>query len=81
MGLGWPGMECAKSSCLTMTSLGLRAACPCHLTLCRLIWSAMLAWLVRASSSAVEGPSGPRQRPIICLSHCGRSPVVPPVPL
>ena len=32
-GLGWPGMECAKSSCLTMTSLGLRAACPSHLTL------------------------------------------------
>ena len=52
-------MECAKSSCLTMTSLGLRAACPSHLTLCRLIWSAMLAWPVRASSSAVEGPSGP----------------------
>ena len=35
IGLGWPGMECAKSSCLTMTSLGLRAACPSHLTLCQ----------------------------------------------
>ena len=33
MGLEWPGMECAKSSCLTMTSIGLRAACPSHLTL------------------------------------------------
>ena len=29
--LGWPGMECAKGSCLTMTSLGLRAACPDHM--------------------------------------------------
>ena len=26
MGLGGPGMECAKNSCLTITSLGLRAA-------------------------------------------------------
>ena len=64
MGLGWPGMERAQ---LTMTSLGLRAVCPSHgcshLTLCRLPWSAMLAWLVRASSSAVEGPSGPRWSP------------------
>ena len=39
-----------------MTSLGLQAACPSHLTLCRLMWSAMLTWLVRASSSAVSGP-------------------------
>ena len=53
MGLGWPGKECAKSSCLTMTSLGLRAACPSHLTLCRLIWSAMLAWPVRASNTVI----------------------------
>ena len=30
MGLGWPGVEC--SSCLSMVSLGLRAACPSHLT-------------------------------------------------
>ena len=67
MGLEGPGMECAKSSCMTMTSLGLLAACPSHLTLCRLIWSAMLAWPERASSSAVEGPPGPRWRPIICL--------------
>ena len=54
VGRGWPGMECETSSCLTMTSLGLRAACPTHLTLCRLIWSTMLAWLVRVSSSVVE---------------------------
>ena len=33
MGQEWPGMECANSSCLTMTSLGLQAACPSHLTL------------------------------------------------
>ena len=26
MGLGWPGVECAKNSCLTMTPCGLRAA-------------------------------------------------------
>ena len=55
MGLGCPGMECAKNSCLTMASLGLRAACPSHLTLCRLIWSAMLAWLVRAGQQLSGG--------------------------
>ena len=57
MGLEWPGMECANSSCLTMTSLGLQAACPIqppdsvppHKV------SHMLVWPVRASSSAVEG--------------------------
>ena len=32
MGLEQPGMECTNSSCLTLTSLGLRAACPSHLT-------------------------------------------------
>ena len=82
MGLEWPGMECAESCCLTMTSLGLRTACPSHLTLCRLIRSAMLVWPVRASSSAVEGPSGHRWRgrhpSSASGSLCGRSPVVPP---
>ena len=34
MGLGWPGVECANSSWPTMTSLGLWAVCPSHLTLC-----------------------------------------------
>ena len=65
MGLGWPGMEFVNSSCLTMTSLGLRAACPSHLTLCRLrsamLAACMLVCPVVASNSDVEGP--PRTKP------------------
>ena len=48
LGLVWPSVQ-------TMTSLDLRATCPSDLTLCRLRWLAMLAWLVVASSSALEG--------------------------
>ena len=59
MGLGWPGMECAKSSCLTMTSLGLRAACPSHLTLCHLMRSAMLVWQTASSGAPHPVPPCP----------------------
>ena len=74
MGLGWPRMEFANSSCLTMTSLGLRAAHPSHLTLCHLRRPAMLVWPVVASSTVVEGPLTSASG-----RHCGRSPAVPPV--
>ena len=42
-GLRVAGMVCANSSCLTMTSLGFRAACHSHVIMCRLR-SAMLVW-------------------------------------
>ena len=62
-------MEHTTCSCLAMTSCGLWAACPRHLTLCRLGGPAMLDWLVEAQHLPQAGIVEGLQLSPLCLSE------------